>query len=154
MTHEGKAGRAFRAELLPPDDRSTEDAVACLARWNLWLPGQHPLWSRYTLGVVHLRDAKSLTPAKKQFPEATHEILVFAVDPDFDEALFADGATSVLEPLNHVVQFVAASDQKAVLVAEKMVQRLVDGLELAEPSGISGARELFKKSVQEAASAT
>jgi len=148
-TYEGRAGRGFRAELLPADDRPNVDSIACLGRWNLYLPGQHPFWTRFTLGVVHLRDSKSMTPAKKHFPEATHEIDVFAVDPTFSEKEFSEGSTAPLEPVNHVVQFVAKDDREAVLVAEKMVRRLVDGLEFAEPSGISGARDLFAKSVRE-----
>lgn len=148
-TYEGNAGRGFRAELLPADDRPNVDSITCLGRWNLYLPGQNPFWTRYTLGVVHLRDSKAISPAKKHFPEATHEIDVFAVDPDFPEEKFAEGGTAPLEPINHVVQFVARDDREAVLVAEKMVRRLVEGLEFAEPSGISGARELFAANVRE-----
>jgi hypothetical protein len=147
-TYEGRAGRGFRAELLPPDDRPNVDSIACLGRWNLYLPGQHPFLTRFTLAVVHLRDSKSITPAKKHFPEATHEIDVFAVDPRFSEDLFASGSTAFLMPATHCVQFVAKDDREAVLVAEKMVCRLVDGLEFAEPSGISSARKLFAANVR------
>jgi len=148
QTYEGRAGRGFRAELLPADDRPNFDSITCLGRWNLYLPGQHPFWTRFTLSIVHLRDFPSITPAVKHFPEATHEIDVFAVDPTFSEKLFESGSTAPLWPVNYVVQFVAKDDCEAVLVAAKMVRRLVDGLEVAEPSGISGARERFAENVR------
>lgn len=112
------------------------------------LPGQHPLWSRYSLNLCHLRDCAGITPAKKKSPDMTHEIVVFAIDPDFPEEAFQEGGIGHLEPLNHVVQFVAKSDAKAVEVAIVMALKLVVGQEIAEPSGIMGARERFRKSVE------
>lgn len=144
---EGSAGKAFRAELPPGDDRPNPDTMTCLGRWNLTLPGQHMLWDRYSLNLCHLRDCAGITPAKKSSPDVTHEIVVFAVDPRFPENLFQEGSIAHLEPLNHVCQFTADNDQKAVEVADAMVQRLVDGMEIAEPSGIVGARDRFKTSV-------
>jgi hypothetical protein len=144
---QGVAGWAFRVELLPPDDR-TVDSIACLGRWNLTLPGQSILWDRYMLAVVHLRDFPCMQPAIKEAPGMTHEIMVFAIDPKYPEVDFEDGGAGVLEPVNHVCQFVAASDSRAVAAAEFMVYRLVNGQEFAEPAGIMGARDRFKFSVR------
>jgi hypothetical protein len=143
---DGPAGYGFRATLLPPDDRATADSMACLARWNLTLPGQHPFWERYCLSVCHLRDCAALTPANKESPDRTHEINVTAIDPNYPNEEFQKGGVAFPLPINHVVQIIS-TDAKAVEVAEFMVQRLVDGQELAEPSGITGARERFRNSV-------
>lgn len=147
QTFQGAAGKGFECLLPPVADRPNPDTAACIGRWNLTLPGQHPLWDRYTLAICHLRNLPEISAAKMESPDKTHEICVFAVDPQFPETDFQAGATGWLEPVNHVVQFTAPSDEKAHAVAAAMVKRLVDGLELAEPSGVSGARSLFRESV-------
>ena len=147
-TFEGVAGFAFTVDLPPADDRGSTDSITCLGRWNMKLPDQHILWDRYSLNLVHLRDCAALTPAAKESPDKTHEITVFAINPDFPEEAFQEGGISILEPLNHVCQFAVNSDSEAYRIAEIMVQKLVDGEELVEPSGIRNAREHFKESVE------
>lgn len=143
----GVAGTAFTVELPPPDDRPNPNSVASLGRWNLTLPNQHPFWDRYVLCLCHLRDCAGLSPAIKHRPGVTHEIAVFAIDPDFPESAFQNGGVCVLEPVNYCCQFDSPSDQKAYDIAQAMVQQLVDGQPLAEPSGVTGARDLFDQAV-------
>lgn len=81
----------------------------------------------------------------------THEIVVLAINPDFPEEAFQEGGIGHLEPLNHVAQFASKSDSRAIEVAVGMVERLVAGQEIAEPQGIMGATERFRKSVEDLA---
>ena len=147
QTFQGTAGIGFEWLLPPIGDRPNPDTAACIGRWNLTLPGQHPLWNCYTLCLCHLRNLPGISLAKMESPDKTHEMVVFAVDPPFLESDFQAGARELLDPLNHVVQFTASNDEKAREVAAAMAQRLVNGQESAEPSGISGARERFRDSV-------
>lgn len=143
----GTAGRAFHVKLSPPNERPSRDQAACLAVWNLTLPGQSIAWERYTLGVVHLREVVGARPVVIHRPGATHEIIVFANDPQLSEERFQRGEAAPLSPLNHVCQFTTADDVMAVDIAEAMVRRLVDGREIAEPDGIFGARDHFRNTV-------
>lgn len=147
MNLKGKAGTAFKAQLPPPEDRGRFAMVACLEQWMLELPNQHPLWNRYGLSVIHLREFAGLPPAEKIDPSFTHVMMVYSVHPEATIQEFHGGTAQCLMPFNHVVQFEATSDVQAVNCARHMVQRLVNGLEFVEPSGIRGARERFGNSV-------
>jgi hypothetical protein len=73
-------GNFGKAELWVADP-SRPDAAAAIATWLLTHPQGHPLWSQYLLGGVTLRELEGFPPPQKQFPEATHEIFVVALDP-------------------------------------------------------------------------
>lgn len=72
----GPRGTALQMDLPPMEGKTT------LAQWFMTLPGQHPFWSKYVLSVIHLRDEESTAPAKKDYPEATYEICLIALDPE------------------------------------------------------------------------
>ena len=78
------------------------------------------------LSVVHLRPVEGMGPAHLQFPKATHEILLAALDPD-QEGL------SMLRPLNFCDQMQVDCDEAAVEVASRLVTMVVAGLLWAEP---------------------
>ncbi len=139
----GPAGSAFRVEW-----KATQEPQVILARWGLTLPGQHAFWNRYYLSVISLREIDGMPSPIKSKPEYTHEMTVFAVNPELSEAEFIRGTFSILESVNHVVQFTSESDDKAISAARSMVSRLTRGDEFVEPSGISGARERFEESVR------
>src|ERR1700675_2115866 len=106
------AGYYARKWPLPPvKDRPNPHTIASMDRWTLHLPGQHPFWADYMLSGSSLADFPGVTPAHKQFPEATHEILVAAIDPDFPKENLDQGGVQILEPLTHVVQ-VTTTDER------------------------------------------
>lgn len=88
-------------------------------------PGAHPMWSNYLVGLAHLRGTPDLAEPQKHFPDATHEISVFALSPDSEpsekyEELFAQ----VLEPPNLVFQFGVPHDEAALGVFARFEQHM------------------------------
>lgn len=68
------------AELVPLPD--IPEAAETVCSWLLTAPMAHPAWSQYNLAVVRLREMPGWPPPKRQFPGATHEFLVVALDPE------------------------------------------------------------------------
>lgn len=75
-----------------PRDTNSADLVT----WLMYAPGAHPHWDYHVLTVVHLRDQEGQTiPPHRDSPDATHELLVLAVNPEIG----ITGADSFLECL-------------------------------------------------------
>ena len=73
----GPAG--FATEIIftnPPESSAT------VVSWFLDCPGQSPAWRHFRLSIVHLRPSVALKPAHVMFPGATHEVTLFALDPE------------------------------------------------------------------------
>lgn len=141
-----------RRVLFPPmDDREKPDHYAGVAEWRCEFPLACQFWHRYVLNVVSLRDIKGVKPAVKHFAEATHELTLFAVDPQTPEADWQSdrGKWRHLTPVNHCVQFTVRYDQAAVWVGERCAEALVSGRVVIEPAGVRGAREQFTACVRE-----
>jgi len=69
------------AEAVPLPD--VPEAAESLCTWLLTAPHAHPAWSQYLMPVVRLRDGiPGMPPPKRQFPGATHELIVIALDPE------------------------------------------------------------------------
>jgi hypothetical protein len=145
----GMKYEAFSTRLDPVGKRKTPDANASLCRWMMRLPGQHPLWSRYVLTMAHLRDIPGVPPAKKVFRDATHEIIVAAIDPDYPDEHFKLGGVAMLEPINYAKQIQARSDQHALAVVENLASMCVERKLLAEFQGIRGHKELWDSTVDQ-----
>jgi hypothetical protein len=61
---------------------ATPDSAESLCTWLLTAPHAHPAWSQYLMPVVRLRDGvPGFPPPKRQFPGATHELIVVALNP-------------------------------------------------------------------------
>lgn len=108
----------------------------CLASYGLILPGQHLLWDRYAIGVIHLREEEGLPPAVKLYTDATHEITMYAVDPKVSTDDFMDGCLGILTPVNYCFQ-IKTTDEVAVKALKFFADGLLRGKFLAEPEGVS-----------------
>ena len=97
-----------------------------VCQWLLTAPMAHPAWTQYLMPVVRLRDVDGFAPPKRQFPGATHELLVLALDPDegpytpenmsrFDEGPQA-GRLPYLTPVN-IAHQIEGSDEEARTLA-------------------------------------
>lgn len=73
----GRYGTASRVTPAP----ETIAQQACLAVWFLHLPKVHPFWFHYVLGIIHLRPIAGAKDAKKDYPEAEYELMLYALDP-------------------------------------------------------------------------
>lgn len=59
-------------------------------------------------------------------PGTTHEIMVFANDPQYSKEV-EQGAIAPLRPFNLRIQFIAGDDGKAMKVAETLFQDCLEG---------------------------
>lgn len=128
-TYVGANGRAQRLTLHP----SLQGADTTLAWWLLtgtW----HPIWPQFVISVIHLRDVEGREPATLQFPGATHELLVLALNPGeppkIHDAVKLERKglklCGYLEPIDVVHQF-EATDEQMVDLAKLAAQACVDG---------------------------
>lgn len=81
-------------------------------------PWAHPIWSEYLLFIYDLNvEVTARKDVFKRDPSATHEFMLFAIDPDtpidFDNSLFDQKNVSPLHPANYAYQFKAESNQAA-----------------------------------------
>lgn len=99
-------------EIAAPSAKS--DQTAHLKSWLMYLPNQHPFWSHYMLCAIHLRPIDGMPPANKISAEATHEIVVCALDPN--RLPNPDDLNSLmpLTPINYSIQFSGLTDEQAV----------------------------------------
>lgn len=141
---ENKAGTFKRCPMDVERPHKSQDGT--LGAWLMWLPGWSPAWDNFILSVVHLRPIPGERPAIKKFPEATHELILAAIDPEHPadwRNIFKD--CKYLTPLNVIQQFVVSSDANAVLVCEALAQFCIRGHLPIEPQGITGALDFWKK---------
>lgn len=113
--------------------------------WLLKLPGHSIMWDYYVLTGCSLSDKEGVSPARKLFADATHEVVVGAVENKPQEELEA-GKFVLLQPINHFLQ-VISTDSVMEKVLEELAQMFIENKQLPESSGITGARELFNKTV-------
>jgi hypothetical protein len=134
----------FRVNL-PPMDQRPVDERASLALWNLYLPGLSPAWSWYSISLVHLRDIEGQTrPPTKAFDGATHELIVWANDPQKSEEV-RDGKVFPLFPMNLVEQAKFPGDLPAVACADACFHSCLAVQLLPEVQGINGALEAWRQ---------
>lgn len=80
----GAHGEAWQVNLDQARARAgeTDDSDSTVAMWIVFAPWAHAFWSYYLIGAIHLRPSKALPIPKIMLPGATHEVLVFALDPE------------------------------------------------------------------------
>jgi hypothetical protein len=141
-SYAGPWGTAVHLEIRP-DLRNSDMAIA----WWLLTGPWHPAWPQFALFVVHLRDTPGRPPANLQFPGATHELVVMALNPGSPprvqepEALERGDQVGHLEPIDVVHQFEATDDEMRRL-AELAARGCVDGI--LTPS-TDDAREILRE---------
>lgn len=140
----GLAGTAYHLKAKPtrPDQEATLDC------WFLHLPGSHPLWDKYTLGLVHLRDLPGVKPAQKAASWVEHEMIMYALDPSLKPDHGDTRTMRHLTPLNYVYQFAGLDDERAIALTARIARMFAAGQLIAEPEGILGARELFRRVIK------
>lgn len=117
----GEAGRGW--------DLTPADHATCVSYWLLHVPGAHPFWGWYTVTGVHLRGLMDGEPAKLQFEGATHEIMIWAVDPEPGDPPLDPEKIRRLTPVNLVQQFTLPDDATMVKLVGIAAEAFVRGLE-------------------------
>lgn len=127
-------GHYGRARLIPLPDVPESAETVC--SWLLTAPHAHPLWAQYLLGMVRLRDGiPGFKPPARQFIGATHELFVFALNPEHGPytvekmQAYGSGGGSIpcLTPVN-VVHQVEGTDEEARLLASFAAVGVVHGM--------------------------
>lgn len=89
-----------------------------------------PAWNQWILGVVSLAETPGFPPPVRHFQDATHEMLVLALNPEagrYSQAILDTGeGYQMLLPLNYCDQFQANDGEMAALAAW-MVWGVVNG---------------------------
>jgi len=102
-------------------------STASLAHYLIQGPF-HPMWHQWVFGMVSLADIEGIPPAKKHFPDATHEIMIISCDPKFklDPDVILDKPW-MLQPFDVVQHFKVPSDDDAKKLAEECIKAIRDG---------------------------
>lgn len=140
----GRAGDAYKG-FIDPTEFTDPAHVASLSIWIIFVPGQSPAWGHYVLCGVHLREIEGVRPPVKRFPDATHEVMLFALDPELGndlrpenfferkEAYFKNtGRSGFLDPCNYVGQVRQATDATFTRIVDMMAESIVNGVLPAE----------------------
>jgi hypothetical protein len=100
-------------------------ASVTLPSWIASAAYAHPMWSHYAIMCIALRDVPGVPKAHIHLEGATHEVMVFAMDPDTKPAV--DDFPRMLNPVNFTGQFIAADDLTAAARIQQAVQDVIDG---------------------------
>lgn len=126
----GIVGKAWRHDLeaavvrMGLEDRPPAELT--VSSWVVYAPCAHPLWAYYWIGCVSLRSIPNAAPPLILIPNATHEVMVYALNPDIDPAI--DDGPQMLLPANFHGQFIEACDEDAAARVQASVKEVVAGL--------------------------
>lgn len=123
-TIETELGLAWKYDLESFRKKSKKKVDASIVSWLIQAMWAHPFWHSYALHLIHLRPLKGVE-TKIYLEGATHEIMLFALDPGEPRDL--NRLPSHLQPANFVAQFISLSDSDAVDKIEKCVKEICDG---------------------------
>lgn len=121
----GKHGKAW---LYNPKTDGPHAGIGC---WIVEAPWAHPLWHSYAISLAHMRHVEGLQDNHVYLEGATHEIYVFALDPNADLEKIISGeefsGPALLHPMNFAAQFIANDDEEAQARVYKSIKEIIDG---------------------------
>lgn len=126
----GASGSAWMAAITP---ELKAGWPAGLDTWLLHCPAAHPFWSWYVMTACSLRDIPGMRPAQIRTPGATHELLVFAMDPawlpgpDWCSKGAGRWHSRRLTPQNLAWQAAADSDEQWCALIHDLVEAFCSG---------------------------
>lgn len=126
----GIVGKAWLHDLEAAVDRMGLDdrppIEFTVSSWLVYAPWAHPLWAYYWLGCVSLRQIPGAAPPVILLPNATHEVMLYALNPDVEPAI--DDGPQMLLPANFHGQFIEACDEDAAARVHASAREIVEGL--------------------------
>lgn len=96
-----------------------------LESWAVHAAYAHPIWHSYVIALISLRDMPGAPKCVINLAGATHELMVYALNPDHPIDL--EDRPKLLTPANFVAQFIAESDAAAEQRIRETVQDVIDG---------------------------
>lgn len=123
---EGAAGRWWQVSLT--EEQKADPRAAIGSRlYIVDQPGVNIFWSEYGLFLIDLvTEIEGVDPAKKRFPEATHELIIFALNPDRAHDPDDFDPNNHLTPPNLVHQF-KATQRDAERIMHLLCRSFVEG---------------------------
>jgi hypothetical protein len=124
-------GRAWRVDLRVMFRRPDIDPLtaATVALWMIEAPWAHPFWHSYVLSLIHLAPLLGLDDPILTLDHATHEIMLYALDPTQPRESITTGAgVHCLSPANYVGQFIEIERGEAIQRARLAVAAVCAGL--------------------------
>ncbi len=109
-------------------DIDCSSAPACLGSVLLYRPEAHPLWHSYQVSLVHLRPMEGVRDGSLTSPDATHEIHIFALDPESTPDPADPSTIERLRPPNLVYQLRGRTDDGALDIFRAFVADLSSGV--------------------------
>jgi hypothetical protein len=127
-TINGPRGRAWKLDLDAMRRRDGRDHAG-VAVWLIEAPWAHPFWHSYRLSLIHLRPVDGLTQPIICLEGATHEIVLYALNPDMrrEDALLLTSDGALMEPPNFVAQMIMGSDDAAAGKIGEVVEMICQG---------------------------
>lgn len=107
--------------------RDAGKADAGVSGWLIKAPWAHQLWHSYILFLLHLRPLEGFPWPKIYVKGATHEIVLFATDPEAKIQLDKPASAYLLHPPNFAAQFISDGDETAALKIQEVVVKIVEG---------------------------
>ncbi len=105
------------------------EPVLQISFWMFDCPGAHAFWRLFALSTVSLTDIEGIPPARKHYPEATHELCVFALNPNMavDPDEFTSFLPALLQGPNVCMQFHGLSDEQVKTLADSLAREVANG---------------------------
>jgi hypothetical protein len=125
-------GTCATATLLPILDAPEWSATTC--HWLITSAQFHVWWRQWLISCVNLAPNDNFPPPVLQFPGATHEVIIVALNPDHPvtpAATTADGFQPLI-PINLAAQFEASDDEMRRVLAY-MCWSISEGYHTPEP---------------------
>ncbi len=123
-TMTGPHGQAWKYDLEAFAKHFNTTALAGVASWVIRAPWANMLWHSYALHLIHLRPLEGKAP-KIYRHGATHEIMLFALDPDWKVNLFE--FPPHLQPINFAGQIIETDDAAAIERCQSAVNEVLRG---------------------------
>jgi hypothetical protein len=121
----GPYGKAWKIDLEALAKQINNPANATLGMWVVNASWAHPLWHSYCLSLIHVRPIPGTPPPIIHLEGATHEMWLFALNPDY--AIVLDRLPEILNPMNFGAQFIEPHDLAAIARIEDAVREIVRG---------------------------
>lgn len=126
----GSAGKAWKFDTAAAIKRLEAEGHilnphVSICNWLVYAPFAHTVFSFYFITTITLGRVPWMPPAEILLPGATHEIMVYACNPDWDAAI--DDIPMLLPPGNFFGQFIEPSDDAARVRVAKAVAEICNG---------------------------
>ncbi len=141
----GTHGRAWEIDL--PSFRRNHPGVADanIGSWIIEAPWAHPIWHSYVVHIIHLRPMDDGRPTIFHVAGATHELHLYALDPDTPRRPVLEGTDrpAALHPINFAAQMIERSDSEARDRATVAIRQILDGHLNPDTDGRAGWVAMF-----------